>query len=473
MRIGIFHNAPYYLRSYQTALAALSDRGHHILLARPERYDSVKIPAALRKRRRVSTALYPWARSDELERSIGILRAARDFTRYAKPELRPAHANRQRAFERMLRSVIGKERSLSLVHEPPSLDVLEEDDRLALDRFFADLESLVPADAGLARFIQEHRLQAVISVSRVNIAAREVEIVKAAKSVGVPVGVVVYSWDNLSSKGLLHEQPDTVFVWNEVQAAEAERLHGIPASKIAITGAPRFDPFFKASPSATRAELLAELGLGAEHATILYLGSSSFVAPNEPDFVDNWLRALRASTNDALAGANVVVRPHPGTTDDPAWSTWGPADARVVVTPAIVRKRAQDLFDQITASDVVVALNTSAEIEAAIVGRPVLTVSAGDLAPGQEGTVHFGYLLLEQGGFVESASSLDRHFEQLAVAVEQDPHADERRRFLETFVRPGGLDVAAGAVLADAIEALVGADGTAGGRIRERAGGAA
>src|SRR5437016_3848412 len=66
MRIGVFHEAPYYLRYYDTTLRALADRGHRLLLARPDRYDEVKVPAALRKRRNVSTAFYPWTRSDGL-----------------------------------------------------------------------------------------------------------------------------------------------------------------------------------------------------------------------------------------------------------------------------------------------------------------------------------------------------------------------------------------------------------------------
>ena len=40
-------------------------------------------------------------------------------------------------------------------------------------------------------------------------------------------------------------------------------------------------------------------------------------------------------------------------------------------------------------------VNTSAMIEAAILGRPVLSVLAPEFAATQEGTVHFHYLLPE------------------------------------------------------------------------------
>jgi hypothetical protein len=102
----------------------------------------------------------------------------------------------------------------------------------------------------------------------------------------------------------------------------------------------------------------------------------------------------------------------------------------------------------------VVGLNTSAEIEAAILDKPVLTVKAGAFAPGQEGQLHFRYLLQEHGGFVHTAASFDQHVDQLGEALAGDPLAGARRQFLETFVRPLGIDVPAGPALADAIEAL-------------------
>ena len=45
--------------------------------------------------------------------------------------------------------------------------------------------------------------------------------VKSAKAIGVPVVFPVFSWDNLSTKGLIHVQPDRVLVWNEHQKREA------------------------------------------------------------------------------------------------------------------------------------------------------------------------------------------------------------------------------------------------------------
>jgi len=452
MRIGVFHEAPYYLRYYGTSLTALVERGHRVLLARPDRYDDVPVPAALRKRSNVTTGLYPWNRADGRDTAASIVRAAHDFARYSAPPLDTAYANRARAFERLRRTVVGKARSLEADVELPEI-ALGEGDWKTLDELFRGLERLIAPDEGIRRFIRANKLDVVVCISRINIAARQTDVVKSAKSLGVPTGLIVYSWDNLSSKGLIHEQPDRLFVWNNVQAREAEELHGIAPESVDVTGAVRFDSMFDARPSADRESLLAELGLEARRKTVLWLGSSAFVAPHEPSVVERWLDALRDSGDPKLANANVIVRPHPGTVGNAAWANWRPPSGTVVPAP-VVRKRTQDLYDQIFASDAVVSLNTSAEIEAAIVGRPVLTFDAGDQAPGQEGSVHFRYLLAEEGGFVEHALGLEAHLVQLASAVGNDPLADARRRFLETFVRPNGLDRPAGPDLADAILGL-------------------
>ena len=132
---------------------------------------------------------------------------------------------------------------------------------------------------------------------------------------------------------------------------------------------------------------------------------------------------------------------------------WRPPEG-VAVPPRVVRDRAQDLFDQLSVSDAVVALNTSASIEAAIIGKPVLTIEAGEFAPGQGGQLNVAYLLDEHGGFVQTAASIDEHVGQLCEALAHDPLADRRAQFLKSFLRPRGLDVRAGLVLADEIEGL-------------------
>jgi hypothetical protein len=104
---------------------------------------------------------------------------------------------------------------------------------------------------------------------------------------------------------------------------------------------------------------------------------------------------------------------------------------------------------------VAVALNTSAEIEAAIAGCPVVTFRAGPDAPGQEGSLHFSYLLSAEGGFALDASSLDDHVSRLAAVLSGEYDHGELPRFVQRFVRPGGLAVPVSPVVAATVLDLI------------------
>src|SRR5262249_58247646 len=96
-----------------------------------------------------------------------------------------------------------------------------------------------------------------------------------------------------------------------------------------------------------------------------------------------------------------------------------------------------DYFDSIFQSAAVVGLNTSAFIEACIVGRPVLTIVVPDFVVNQHGTVHFDYLVTAGGGLVTVGNGFDEHLGQLASAIAAVP--GERKPFVRDFVRPRGL----------------------------------
>src|SRR5712691_5794079 len=76
-----------------------------------------------------------------------------------------------------------------------------------------------------------------------------------------------------------------------------------------------------------------------------------------------------------------------------------------------------DYYDSIFHSAAVVGINTSAMIEAAIVGRSVLTILDPEYERVQRGTLHFRYLLEVGGGFVSVAESLGEHVAQLEHAL--------------------------------------------------------
>jgi hypothetical protein len=98
-------------------------------------------------------------------------------------------------------------------------------------------------------------------------------------------------------------------------------------------------------------------------------------------------------------------------------------------------------------------VNTSAMVEAAILGKPVLSLMTGDFAATQQGTLHFHYLLPENGGFLRVARSFDEHVTQLTDALgNPDVSRVETQSFVRSFLRPRGLEVSCTPLLADALE---------------------
>jgi hypothetical protein len=224
-----------------------------------------------------------------------------------------------------------------------------------------------------------------------------------------------------------------------------------------LTGAHVFDEWFERRPTRTREELLAEIGLAIDEPFVVYLCSSRNVArPSEVEFVQSWVAALRASDDERLRRMNVVVRPHPNA--DQQWQEVAFAEPGVVIWPRmgahpVAAQARADFFDTLAHSAAVVGINTTAMIEAAILGKSVLTVLVPEFA--QETTLHFHNLKVENGGFLHVASDLDEHVRQLGEVLEEDEVGAERRRaFVESFVRPGGVDRPAAPIAAAAIEEL-------------------
>jgi hypothetical protein len=103
--------------------------------------------------------------------------------------------------------------------------------------------------------------------------------------------------------------------------------------------------------------------------------------------------------------------------------------------------------------------------------RPVYTFSAGDLAPGQEGTRHFYYLLEGHGGVVTHSETLDEHVRELAKGIGGEVDREAMRAFWERWVRPRGVDRPVAPIVADAILQLATSESVRAGLPRLRFGG--
>lgn len=434
--------------TFDEVIAQLLAAGHHVALTIQQRGDE----RDERLTARFASPLFelvrpPDNRGDHWRATAPLVRSARDAAHYTRPAYQSASKLRQRALDSLL-SELGADRTIS--GESVTLGAQAgERLRTALEQ----LERLIPSDPLHEEFLARHAPDVVIVTPGIHFGSVQSDFIKSAQARGVPVWMLLFSWDNLSSKGALHVAPDLLFVWNERQRQEARELHDYPPAKVIPIGAPRFDEFFALRPRVRREEFLAPLGLDPSRPTLLYVCSSRFIASRELPFIQEWLQAIRGGA-EPLRSCNVIVRPHPdlvlvegGDVTEVTWPAMPQATGWVQRpfsdSQALVLRTTystpQAFYECIYHSAAVVGLNTSAELEAGIVGRPVLTVvSHASGADGQTNTLHFNYLLRENGGFVECADSLPEHVAALEATLATPPNPAHIQQFIAGFLRPCG-----------------------------------
>jgi hypothetical protein len=458
---------PVYLRYFDSTIRLLAERGHTVHLSFSgsatveEDLDRAK---ALTAYPEISLDIGPTAEPGDPRRLVAEgARLLGDFGRFLGPPYRNATALRRRA-ERVLRDALCSHAFPAVLRAPSSSLVAwlaahpSAVSSRALVGLSRQVDRLLPADRRFVDYLRTHSPDAVLVSPVVDFGSDQVEYLKAARRLGVPTAVCVASWDNLTSKGLLRGNPDAVFVWNELQRWEAVQYHGLDPRRVVATGAPRFDEWFDRRPRTSAAAFRLRIGLEPTLRHVVYLCSSAFAAGDEVGFVKRWAAAIR-TTFPEPAPLGILVRPHPQNARQ-----WSNADlggiANAVVWPRhgadpVDEDSRADFYDSIAHSAAVVGRNTSAQIEACIIGKPVLTILESGSSSGQVGTLHFHYLRRERGGFLIEASTIDQHLNQLCAVLDGGlEDADCSARFLKSFVRPLGLDCSATLALVENLERL-------------------
>jgi hypothetical protein len=442
------------LRNFASTIGAVARAGHrvHLVFMMPDkRGDGRLLHELTGEHAGITSAFGPDVKARRFWSGVARgVRTGGDYIRYWSPEYAAAHALRDRAAAR----VPG---ALRAVLRPVVLRTRLG--RAFAERAFAVGERSMPPDPRVLDLVGSERPDVVLVTPLVDIGSDQVEYLKAARALGIRSGLAVHSWDNLTNKGVLRIRPDRVFVWNEAQKHEAVTMHGVRSDDVVVTGAPVYDQWFSRQPSTTRDEFCRRAGLPPGKPFVLYLCSSAFIAADEAAFVRRWVAALRAASDPRVREAGVLVRPHPDNLGP--WQQFDAAQLEgVAVWPRqggepIDRDSKNDYFDSIYHAAAAVGINTSAQIEAGIIGRPVYTIRAPEYAATQDGTLHFRYLVGDRDGLLRAAATFEEHVQDLAGALAgRSDTAGRVTAFVQPFVRPRGLDVPATPLLAAAIEEL-------------------
>jgi hypothetical protein len=450
MKVLFSISHPGFLRNFESGLRHLLLRGHqvHVLLGKDADPGSVT-GAALQVLGRVDpgdgrlTSSVAPGGSNAWTALATDLRAARDYWRYLRPEYDDAPLLRSRARAETPAFAVRIE---SWLRQAPVRRLVD-----ALTRA-AERRLPVPDEPGAA--IDACQPDVVIVTPLLYFRSDQVTLLRAARARRLPVVYASGSWDHLTTKGLLHEQPDLALVWNDAQIDECVKQHGLARTCCRATGAQAFDHWFDQQPQVDRSAFCATAGVPADRPLLLYLCSSVFIAGDERPSVRAWLAAVRQAA-EPLRSAAVLIRPHPQNAlqwrdevfDDGLTAVWPREGANPVGEAA----RA-DFFHSLWFSHAVVGVNTSAQIESAIVGRPVFSILSDRYAGTQSGTLHFRHLQKAGGGLLHTAASLDEHVAQLRASVGSTASDAQAARFVDAFVRPCGRDTPAGRVFAEAVE---------------------
>ena len=320
------------------------------------------------------------------------------------------------------------------------------------------LERALPPVREIQQQLKDYRPDVVVVTPLVYLGSWQFEVLRAALAEGLRTAFAVGSWDHVSRKALIRDLPQRIFVWNETQKEEAVRLHRVPADRVVVTGAQCYDQWFGRVPLRTREEFCRHVGLSADRPFILYVCSALFWgSPVEAEFVRRWVQSLRASAAPELSGAGILVRPHPARTAEwPSIDLSSCGGVALHGSNPMDADSKEDYFESLFYSHAVVGLNTSAFLEAAVVGRPLHTILVSEFSENQEGTLHFHYLRNVGGGVLQTSRSFEEHHEQLVVSL-RDPacRAAANRQFVREFIRPHGLDVPATPAFCDALDDLL------------------
>ena len=204
---------------------------------------------------------------------------------------------------------------------------------------------------------------------------------------GVPTMVLVSSWDNLTTSGFFPVELDRMTVWNEIMREQAVAIHGLPADRVFVTGAPQHDLYATHAPFQDRACFFATLGLDPARPLVVYTTATDGTIPGEPELV----ATIQAALARELPNVQLLVRLHqldrmeryrtlragPAITFDQA----GRLPLGAYHDRDFDAAQHQRLADTLRHADVVINTASSISIAAAAVGTPVVCVDF-DARPG-------------------------------------------------------------------------------------------
>lgn len=203
---------------------------------------------------------------------------------------------------------------------------------------------------------------------------------------GIPVTSLVLSWDNLTTKGIIHRGYARLMLWNEVMHEEAKKMYPFyGADRRRVVGFPRFDVYKRPPPANfDRESFLSGLGLDPGKRTVLLASANIRAFKNQVQVFRHVCEARQAGVFPP--DVQILVRCHPlDVREEYAPLTGFPG---VAIWPSAARNESVRLYDQVPDkdelnilsatfrhSDVCVAAGSSVMFDAAVCDIPIVCIA--------------------------------------------------------------------------------------------------
>ena len=311
---------------------------------------------------------------------------------------------------------------------------------------------VIPEDKDTKNFIKEQNPDVLVATPANLRFSDETDYLIAAKNQNIPTVIPVHSWDNLTTKGTFNFTPDLMLVWNKYQANEANEIHKIPLNNIVITGSPFMDKWFDSSIT----NIYHNKSLPTKSTYILYLGSSSNIAPNEVPDLYELANELQKKKRQGLSNISILARPHPANEkrfaeiNHPLIKPWIRGRDELPDSPESL----SEFSNAINESICVIGINTTGMIDAVLAGKEVIALIPESYKHSNAyNATHFKQIL--NSDIFHQANSIEQCLDILSKLMVKPIKTEvDSNKFINDFIRPRGINYSSGDISGLCIESI-------------------
>ncbi|TSC96849.1 MAG: hypothetical protein Athens101426_89 [Parcubacteria group bacterium Athens1014_26] len=207
----------------------------------------------------------------------------------------------------------------------------------------------------------------------------DMEFLAEAKKRGIETVGMVTGWDHFD-KYFLPFQVDTLLAQSEQIKGFATRYQAYNSSKVFVVGYPYFDFIVRNDYFKERNEVLKDLNFPLNSKYILYIAGSMY-CPDEPDIIETLIKW--ADDNKFNQDVRLVIRPYPGgrgkdrAFDEDKFNSFKEHPRVSFQTGKFWGnlERTAHFLNVMRHADAVIAVYSTAVLEAAVFDKPLLTIS--------------------------------------------------------------------------------------------------